>query len=111
MQITVKGKNLAVSDNVRDEAIEKLSKVKQVFDRILDIQVVFTQDHNPRIVDKVHCEVTFHVKGRMMRASATAPDPHTAIDRVQAKVIRQARGHKNKMIDSHRAKREVSALA
>lgn len=111
MQIIVKGKNLAVPDNVRDEAIEKLSKVKQVFERVLDVQVVFSQDHNPRIVEKVHCEVTLHVKGKMMRASATAPDPHTAIDRVQAKVIRQARRYKNKMIDSHRGKRQVSALA
>ena len=88
MHITVKGRNLVVSDVVRDEAIEKLSKVQQVHDRVLDVQVVFSQDHNPRIADKIHCEVTFHVKGKMMRASATAPDPHTAIDRVQAKVIR-----------------------
>lgn len=111
MQITVKGRNLAVPEELRQEAVEKLSKVKQVFDRVLDVQVVLSQDHNPRIVEKVHCEVTFHVKGRMMRASAAGPDPHTAIDRVQAKVIRQARRHKNKMIDSHRGKRGVDVPA
>lgn len=105
MQILVKGKNLAVSDNIRAETIDKLSKVRQVFDRVLDIEVVFSQDQNPRIVEKVHCEVTFRVKGRTMRASATASDPHTAIDRVQAKVIQQVRRYKNKMIDSHRQER------
>ena len=111
MHITVKGRNLVVPEAVREEAIEKLSKVQQVHDRVLDVQVVFSQDHNPRIVEKVHCEVTFHVKGKMMRASATAPDPHTAIDRVQAKVIRQARRYKNKMIDRHRNRRSINVPA
>jgi ribosomal subunit interface protein len=105
MRILVKGKNLAVSDNIRNETIDKLSKIRQIYDRILDIEVVFSEDHNPRIVEKVHCEVTFRVKGKTMRASAAAPDPHTALDRVQAKAICQVRRYKNKMIDSHRQER------
>lgn len=103
MQVTVKGKNLDVPAHVRDEAVAKLSKVRNIFDRFIDMEIVFSEDRNPRIEDKVHCEVILHAKGRYLRATAAAPDPITAIDRAEAKLARQVRKLKTKLIDRSRS--------
>ncbi|MFT5222820.1 MAG: putative sigma-54 modulation protein [Glaciecola sp.] len=102
MQIVVKGKNMEVPSVVKAEAVEKLSKVRRLFDRFIDMEVVFSEDTNPRIKDKVHCEVVLHAKGKYLRATAAAPDPMTAIDRAQAKLERQVRKLKTKLVDKAR---------
>jgi putative sigma-54 modulation protein len=102
VRITVKGKNLDVPDNVRDEAIAKLSRVRRLFDRFIDMEVVFSEETNPRIEEPIRCEVVLHAKGKYLRASATAPDPLTAIDRVEAKLARQVRKLKTKLVSKPR---------
>lgn len=102
MQVTVTGTNLDLSDRIKDEAIEKLSKVRNIFDRFIDMDIVFTEDQNPRIVDKVHCEVVLHAKGHYLRAAAAGPDPLTAIDRAEAKLARQVRKLKTKIVSRRR---------
>lgn len=112
MQITVKGTNLEVSGQIRDEAVAKLSKVSRLFDRVIEMDVVFSEDRNPRIPDRVHCEVTAHLKGTYLRASAAAPDPLSAIDRAESKLARQVRKHKTKVVSrSRRQARDPAAEA
>jgi putative sigma-54 modulation protein len=108
VRITVKGKNLDVPDDVRDEAIQKLSKVRRLFDRFIDMEVVFSEETNPRIADPIHCEVVLHAKGKYLRASATGPDATTAIDRAEAKLTRQVRKLKTKLVSKPR--REAAAF-
>lgn len=102
MQITVMGTNLDLSDEIKDEAVEKLSKVRRFFDRFIDMEVMFTEEHNPRITDKIHCEVVLHAKGKYLRASAAAPDPVTAIDRAEKKLSRQVRKLKTRTVSRPR---------
>jgi len=102
VRITVKGKNLDVPEHVRDHAIAKLSRVRRLFDRFIDMEVVFSEESNPRIEDRVHCEVVLHAKGKYLRAAAAAPDPLTAVDRVEAKLTRQVRKLKTRLVDRPR---------
>ncbi|MCC5949757.1 MAG: ribosome-associated translation inhibitor RaiA [Nitriliruptoraceae bacterium] len=102
MHITVKGKNLDVPGHVRDEAIAKLSRVRRLFDRFIDMEVVFSEEHNPRIEQRVHCEVVLHAKGKYLRASGSGPDASTAIDRAEAKLTRQVRKLKTKLVSKPR---------
>lgn len=99
MHVTVKGKNLAVPPRVRDEAIAKLSKVRHIFDHFIDMEVVFSEDRNPRIGERIHCEVVLHARGHTLRAAAAAPDLTTAIDRTEAKLLRQVRKLKTRALD------------
>lgn len=102
MQVTVMGKNLELTDEVKDGAVEKLSRVRRLFDRFIDMEVVFSEEHNPRIEDKIHCEVVLHAKGKYLRATASAPDPLTAIDRAEAKLARQVRKFKTQLVSKPR---------
>ena len=102
MRITVKGKNLDVPPHVKDEAIAKLSRVRRLFDRFLDMEVAFSEETNPRIEDRVRCEVVLHAKGKYLRAEGVGPDHLTAIDRAEAKLARQVRKLKTKLVDKPR---------
>ena len=111
MRITVQGKNLEVPDHVRDEAIAKLSRVRRLFDRFIDMEVTFSEEANPRIEDRIHCEVVLHAKGKYLRASAAAPDHVTAIDRAEAKLSRQVRKLKTKLVSKPRQRAAGTSLA
>lgn len=102
MHVTVKGKNLAIPAKVRDEAVTKLSKVRHIFDHFLDMEVVFSEDRNPRIGERIHCEVVLHARGCTLRASAAAVDLTAAIDRTEAKLLRQVRKLKTRSLDRSR---------
>lgn len=102
MQITVKGKNFDLPSDIRDEAVAKFSRVLKLFDRFIDMEIVFSEESNPRITDKVSCEVVLHAKGKYLRASASAPDPSSAIDRAEAKLARQVRKFKTKLVSRPR---------
>lgn len=102
MRITVQGTNLDVTPRIRDEAIAKLSRVSRLFDRFIDMEVVFSEETNPRIEERVRCEATLHAKGQYLRASATGPDALTAIDRTEAKLARQVRKLKTKLVSKPR---------
>jgi ribosomal subunit interface protein len=109
VRITVKGKNLEVPTEVRDEAIAKLSRVRRLFDRFIDMEVVFSEESNPRIEDRIHCEVVLHAKGKYLRASAAGPDHLTAIDRAEAKLTRQVRKLKTQLVSKPRLEAAASA--
>ncbi len=102
MQIVVKGKNYDVPSHVKEEAVTKLSKVRTLFDRFIDMEVVFSEESNPRITDRIRCEVVLHAKGRYLRAEGAGADPSTAIDQAQSKLTRQVRKLKTKLVSRSR---------
>ena len=102
MQIVVKGKNYDVPSQVKEEAVTKLSKVRTLFDRFIDMEVVFTEEANPRITDRIRCEVVLHAKGKYLRAEGAGADPSTAIDQAQSKLTRQVRKLKTKLVSKSR---------
>lgn len=102
MQITVKGKNLDVTDELRELAVAKLSRVRRLYDRFIDMEVTFSEEANPRIEDRLRCEVVLHAKGTYLRAEAAGPDASTAIDRAEDKLSRQVRKLKTRMVSRPR---------
>lgn len=105
MQIIVKGKNLEVTEALREYALEKVSKVEKYLDRILKTEIEMSVERNPKIQDNQVVEVTIFSSGPIIRAKESAGDMYQAIDLVTNKLDRQARKVKTKMIDrSHHAR-------
>jgi putative sigma-54 modulation protein len=110
LQIIVKGKNLEVTDALKQHAIDKVSRVEKYFDGILKTEIEMSVERNPKIPESQVVEVTIFSSGPVIRAKESAPDMYQAIDMVTAKLERQARKVKKKMIDrSHHAKNPFKA--
>lgn len=100
MQVNVQSRDVEITSAMRDAAIEKLSKVRRLFDRFIDMDVIFTANEDP--IDKVHCEVVLHAKGKYLRANASAADPMAAVSAAEAKLERQVRKFKTQLVERPR---------
>jgi putative sigma-54 modulation protein len=99
MQVTVKGKNTEVPDKLRALAERKLAKIQRFDDRILSMDVEFSEERNPRVADAHHVEVTLTTKHRLVRARAAARDPAAAVDQVIDRLQRQVKKLKGRRVD------------
>ncbi len=91
MQVTVKGKNVDVPEKVKDQATRKLAKISRFDDRILTMDVEFSEERNPRVADQHRVEVTCTTKAHLIRAEASGADPVSAVDRVVERLERQVK--------------------
>ena len=100
MAITVAGRKMTVSDALRQYAEEKIGNSMKVMDiDPLDAEVVLSVKKNPSIALPCICEVTIHTKGHVVRVEEDEQDMYAAIDVAAAKVLRQLRKYKTRVID------------
>ena len=100
MSITVSGRKMAISDSLRAYATEKIGGSTKVMDiNPLDVEVMLYREKNPANPRPACCEVTLRTKGHIIRAEEHEDDLHTAIDVAAAKVERQLRKFKTRVID------------
>ena len=100
MSITVSGRKMTISDSLRAYATEKIGASTKVMDiNPLDVEVMLYREKNPANPRPACCEVTLRTKGHIIRAEEHEDDLHTAIDVAAAKVERQLRKFKTRVID------------
>ena len=100
MAINVSGRKLTVSDKLREYAEEKIGNAMKVLDiDPLDADVVLQVENNPAIANRCGCEVTIRTKGNVVRVEENEQDMFAAVDVAAAKVVRQLRKYKTRVID------------
>ena len=100
MAINVSGRKLTVSDKLREYAEEKIGNAMKVLDiDPLDADVVLQVEKNPAIANRCGCEVTIRTKGNVVRVEENEQDMFAAVDVAAAKVVRQLRKYKTRVID------------
>jgi putative sigma-54 modulation protein len=105
VDIVVRSKNCEVPSRVKDEAVEKVEHATRFFDRLLAIEMVFSEEHNPRIAEPALVELTARTKGHHIRAEGSGQDHRGAVDVAVARFERQLTRYKTRVVDrSRRAK-------
>lgn len=100
MSITVTGRKMPVTDALRDYAEEKIGNSMKVMDiDPLVAEVVLFVEKNPANPRPAVCEVTLRTKGHIIRVEEHEEDMYAAIDVAAAKVVRQLRKYKTKVVD------------
>lgn len=102
MHISVSSRNLDLPQSVKDDAVRKLSRVQRVFGRFIAMEITFAEDTSARGDNNVTCDVVLHAKGQYLRASGSGPDPMTAADQAEARLTRQVRKLKTRLVDKPR---------
>lgn len=111
MSITVSGRNVSVNDSLRSYAEDKIGSAMKIMDITpLDAEVVLHVEKNKSNPTPCVCEVTLRTKGHIIRVEESEEEFRAAIDVAAAKVIRQMRKYKTKVIDK-RQRREAPAPA
>ena len=100
MSITVTGRKMPVTDALREYAEEKIGNSKKVMDIApLVAEIVLYVEKNPANPRPAVCEGTLRTKGHIIRVEEHEEDMYAAIDVAAAKVVRQLRKYKTKVVD------------
>ena len=100
MAITVSGRKMNVTPAIKDYVDEKIGRALEVFDSAaMDAEVVLRTEKNPAISLNAICEVTVNAKGHIVRVEESEEDMYAAIDVAAAKVARQLRKYKTRIVE------------
>lgn len=94
MKMNYAGKNIDVTDSLRDITEKKLGKLDKYFDKDIEGDITFSTEKNRKIV-----EVTINLPGTIIRAEETSDDMYASIDKVVDRLERQIRKYKTKLQD------------
>ncbi|MNS43954.1 putative sigma-54 modulation protein [compost metagenome] len=110
MDLVIRGKNMDVTDSLRDYAQQKLGRITKILDGIIDAQVEFNVIKNKRVANDQIVEVTLHLSGGVIRAEEAKDNMYAAIDLVTDKVERQLKRFKGKHNSYDRTKTSSGVL-
>ena len=92
MKLNFTGKNMDVTEALKDVTNKKLGKLEKYFQEDIQGDVVFSTEKNRQII-----EVTINLPGTILRAEESSDDMYVAIDKVIDVLERQIRKHKTKL--------------
>ncbi len=107
MRIAIKGRNLHVSEDVREHAIRRFRKVSRQVSELAELELELFEERNPAIADRQVAEATLHLKGVTLRARDASPDIAHSISLCAEELSVQVKRHR----DKRRKRRESRALA
>ena len=105
MQIEVKGRNLQVTDEMREYAERRFDRIAKQVSELATLDLSVADEHVPG--DPVAAEAVLHLKGTQLRAKEVSKDAKHAINLVADNMERQVKRHREK----RRGRRESRAAA
>ena len=97
MRYTISGKNIDITEGLRNAVTEKLGKLERYFTPETEVIVTLSVEK-----ERQKIEVTIPVKGNIIRSEQVSNDMYVSIDLVEEVIERQLRKYKNKIIEKHK---------
>ena len=94
MNYMISGKNIDVTEGLRQAVYEKLGRLEKFFNEDTNAQVTFSVEK-----DRQKIEVTIPMKGHIIRAEQVSDDMYVSIDMVVEIIERQVTRYKKRIID------------
>lgn len=98
MNYIIMGKNIEVTDGLKQAVYDKLDRLEKYFTSDTDVHVTFTVEK-----ERQRIEVTIPMKGHIIRAEQVSDDMYVSIDMAVEVIERQVTKHKKKLVDQEQA--------
>lgn len=95
MRFTISGKNIEITEGLRNAVKEKLGKLERYFTPETEVIVTMSVEK-----ERQKIEVTIPVKGNIIRSEQVSNDMYVSIDLVEEIIERQLKKYKNKLVDA-----------
>jgi putative sigma-54 modulation protein len=105
MQIEVKGRNLQVTEEMREYAERRFDRISKQVSEAATLDLEVADENVPG--DPVAAEAVLHLKGTQLRAKEVSKDAKHAINLVAENMERQVKRHR----DKRRGRRETRSAA
>lgn len=107
MRIEIKGRNVPVSEDLKEHAEKRFRKVAKQVSELAELEIELCEERNPAIADSQVAEATLHLKGVTLRARDCSPDMAHSISLCADELAVQVKRHR----DKRRKRRESRAAA
>ena len=94
MRITITGRNIELTEGLKQAVEEKLGKLEKYFTPETDVFVTLSVEK-----ERQKIEVTIPIKGHMIRSEQVSSDMYVSIDLVEEVIERQLRKYKTKIVN------------
>ena len=106
MRIDVKGRNLQVTEDLREVVARRFEKVGKQVSELAVLEVELCEERNPANPNPHIAEATLHLKGTTLRAKEASTEIRHAINLVSDDMARQVKRHR----DKRRGRREARSM-
>ena len=96
MNYMISGKNIDVTEGLKQAVYDKLGRLEKFFNKDTNAQVTFSVEK-----ERQKIEVTIPMKGHIIRAEQVSDDMYVSIDMVAEIIERQVVRYKKKIIDQN----------
>jgi putative sigma-54 modulation protein len=96
MEIEVKGRNLPVTDELRECVTRRFEKVAKQVSPLAVLEVELIEERNPANPDSQVAEATLRLKGTTLRAQESSRDLKHSINLISEDLARQVKRHREK---------------
>jgi putative sigma-54 modulation protein len=99
MQLIVKGRNVEITDRIRNYVEKRASKLDRYLPDINEVRIDLSMEKTRSSQDRQAAQVTVRSNGAILRAEERADELFTAVDAVIEKIYRQIARYKGKRED------------
>jgi ribosomal subunit interface protein len=96
MELTVRGRGVRITEQVRSKAASKLAKLGRIDPRADRVEVEIISESTPRRNGTKRIEGTLSTPRHVVRATASASDIDAALDLLSARLERRVRDYRAK---------------
>lgn len=96
MRIEIKGRNVSISEDMREHVIKRFGKVDKQVSDLAELEVELFEERNPAIPDCQVAEATLHLKGVTLRARDSSRDMKHSINLCADELAVQVKRHRVK---------------
>ncbi len=112
MKLVIQGKNIEITDAIREYVNQKIEKAVSHFQNLItEVDVHLSVARNPRVNSRQIAEVTMYLNGAVVRAEEGSENLYASIDLVADKISRQLRKYKEKRSAKHTPAKTAEALS
>lgn len=98
MKFIISGKNIDVTEGLRNAVQDKIGKLEKYFTPETEAHITLSVEK-----ERQKIEVTIPVKGNIIRSEQVSNDMYVSIDLVEEIIERQLKKYKNKLVDQKQA--------
>ncbi|HEV3228328.1 MAG TPA: ribosome-associated translation inhibitor RaiA [Solirubrobacteraceae bacterium] len=96
MQIEVKGRQMPITDELRDHVNRRFAKIARQVSDLARLEVELSLERNPAIADRHVAQATLHLKGATLRACDASRDMVHSINLCADELARQVKRDRDK---------------
>ena len=113
MDVTVKGRNISVTEALERYATEKIERIAKFFDdgrSVSRAEVELIHERNSSNPEPEVADTTLYINGTVLKAREASADMYASIDLMSDKLVRQVQRYRGRQLDRWQGQRERHAL-